>query len=170
MDPGERDAPPKQRANTAPGGVVKTAISSLEECTPQPYEVSSGEAWDHATKVQERTANALAEIAHAAGVGVDVNDRIDALEREVTSTSKKLKTWQAVAMAALSAAGISVYGVVTGVYDRGAREGANEVRLTHVEQSIDKLEIEIAGIRTEIEMIFMRDKTSPETSIRRLMP
>lgn len=61
------------------------------------------------------------------------------LERRVALLERAQRRWIALALSALTAASGSIVAVGKGIYDRGAREGAAEIRLQHVEHEVLRL-------------------------------
>ena len=60
---------------------------------------------------------------------------------------RRLKTWQALACAALAAAAGALGAVAKGLYARGERDGADAVRLDRVERSVEQLQHELLTSR-----------------------
>lgn len=59
-------------------------------------------------------------------------ERVDAFE-------KKLKWWQALAIAAITTAGTALVTVAKGLYERGEKEGVNEMRLRQLEKTQEQI-------------------------------
>lgn len=86
---------------------------------------------------------------------VDIVLSDDALTDDLTSVridkiERKLKWWQALALAALTGAATSIYGVASGLYTRGEKEGINEMRLRQCEQRVTRNEDLLEKLRSDI--------------------
>jgi len=128
----ERNASPVQRTDLD----FKPYADLEEEVTPRPHDITAADAWEHSTHVAKRTADRLSNIAHSAGVGMDVGDQVRQQAKDLASVNRKIKFWQALALAALTAAGSALVGVARGLYDRGEKEGISEMRLRSVEKTV----------------------------------
>ena len=69
----------------------------------------------------------------------DVDFRFQETAEKVETFEKKLKWWQALAIAAITAAGTSLIGVARGLYERGEKEGVTEMRLRQLEKTQDQI-------------------------------
>ena len=139
----ERDAAPRPigRAPTGPVQREPDLYDDLREVTPPPVDVrqiTAQAAWDHANNVAKRTADALTSIAHSSGVGMEFGDEVRDLRAGVSSVKRKMKWWQALAIAALTASGSALFGLAKGLYSTGEKNGVLEMRLRGCEQQAER--------------------------------
>lgn len=72
------------------------------------------------------------------------------LKARVDGVQKKMKWWQALAIAGVTAAGSALFGVAHSLYTRGEKEGANEVRMQNLERTMNDNRATIDGLRMMI--------------------
>jgi hypothetical protein len=87
---------------------------------------------------QQRIANAILDL-NTTGP----SEAVDVLKGKVEDLSKKVALLLKLLIAVATAAGGSLFAVGKGLYQRGAHEGADGVRLDHVERSVDDLRQDI---------------------------
>lgn len=163
---GERDAirrPPTSPVVAEPAA-PQTFYDDLESLTPKPMdmrEITPNMAWDHANRIAQRNANMLSAIAQSSGVGMDVGDEVADLKKQVKQHASKLKWWQALILAALTAAGTAILGAAKGLYTKGEKEGAMEIRVRQLELQMDRNYDAIDKLRDEISRMIRRRDQEP---------
>lgn len=104
------------------------------------------ELWAHIENVArrgvQRHRNASDRIAQ---VHADAGNQH--LGSRVARVEKQLRWWQGIALAALTAAGGSLFAVAKGLYERGEKEGRSEIRLEVVERTLEQHRIDIRELR-----------------------
>lgn len=141
--------PPEPAADTV--GVVEDMLAAYDLTSPSPLVEGDNalmEVWRHIdrsiAKLDDRrrtTANHVLELKASQG-----SEAIDKLRQEVDAL-KRFDRWIIGGiLTALMAAGGSLVAVGRGLYDRGAHEGADGVRLEHVERAIDRLRDDLRDI------------------------
>jgi hypothetical protein len=140
----DTDAEPRSD-DDLPADAELTGPSELVMADPVAREI-----WDHVDRVARRgvrrhrdTGNRIAEV-HADAGNQHLGARLEALE-------KKLKWWQGLVLSALTAAGGSLFVVAKGLFERGAKEGAAEVRLQYVERAAEQNRAELGVLRDHID-------------------
>lgn len=83
---------------------------------------------------------------------LSTDERVEELER-------KLKLWQKIVLGALSAAGISIFGIAKGLYERGSDEGVQRATIVNMNNMIERNREDIAHMRDQIEFYF-RERSS----------
>lgn len=121
-------------------GVVRQLREMLDDLTPPPVDVnqiprepSAAEAWDHASNVNRRSVNLLAQIAESSGAGMRVGDAIEELAR-------KLRFWKWVLMGVVVPIGAALVAVAIKIYSKGFDEGLAAGWRQSIEQRIELME------------------------------
>ena len=148
MPLGERET--LQRRPKSELGVTQyDPFEEAEHLTPTPGSITAEAAWEHANHVHRRNTDMISAIAHASGVGMDVADRIRSVEEKADHTSKKLKKWQAVAIAALTAAGSGLVAAGKMLYEKGGAEATMSARIQYLEAEVQRIRDRVERRRWE---------------------
>lgn len=106
------------------------------------------EIWSHINRAVERldagrrqTSNQVMELAAGSGPSA-----VKALQDKVSAMERTVRVLVGLLIAALTAAGGSLVAVGRGLYDRGAHEGGDAIRLDHVERAVDRMRDDIRAL------------------------
>lgn len=142
----------RQEQRSSPGLSVPQEQNDIDDMTSPSSLVSRDDAlmeiWEHIEHVFKRvdvarrqTANHVMEIKASHG-----GDAIDKLRGDVDALKRVVRWLIGLLIAALTAAGGSLFTVARELYDRGAHEGGDAVRLEHVERAIDRIRDDMRDI------------------------
>lgn len=143
---------------------IEDALRNLELTSPSPLVMSDPvamELWERIDRYMLRiegnrrqTADHVMEIKASHG-----GQAIEQIRSDVDGLKRVVRWLIGLLIAALTAAGGSLVAVGRGLYDRGAHEGGDAVRLDHVERAIDRISNDMRDVRNLFE------RASPHSSL-----
>jgi hypothetical protein len=127
--------------------------------TPKEGEPTALEAFEHASRVNQRIANRLNMIAHSAGVGLHMGDEVRAARETADRTAKFQKKIMALLIAAVTAAGSALVGVAKALYEKGGAEATMKARINYLEHQAERSRIEVDRLRDRLNETYWRTPT-----------
>lgn len=131
------DLDPELEKSLAPD-VVRQIRELADELTPPPVdtnrlprEPTPGESWEHATRVNQRVVNLLAQIAHSSGAGMSLASQVAKLQR-----SRRITI--GISLTALTGVIAGLIAVGTKLYGRGYEAGVDASWKHYIERAVEK--------------------------------